>query len=271
MGGLSTLNGAYPLAASQGVAAAALLFVLCGCDSASEPKSTPKSRVQAVVKAAGPDDDDPAVRAGTEPASTDSPGEQANTQKGPTIGTGSRGASPPPAVPGQYQRPKPPRPPLCAGQLDGPGERFTPERAPDQLGSAGEAKLPEDPLAAGAKWKWINLWAAWCKPCKEELPILLDWQKQLGAELEFVFMSFDDDERQLSAFMESQPPTGLRRSYWLPDGPARLAWLKELHMKTEPELPMQLLIDPKGRLRCQVKGAIEKSDLPALEQIIAGQ
>jgi thiol-disulfide isomerase/thioredoxin len=121
-------------------------------------------------------------------------------------------------------------------------------------------------LASGRRWTWINFWAAWCVPCKEELPMLLEWQSRLGSKLSFAFISLDDDERQLREFLERQPPTGLTNTYWLPDGELRQAWLELLGMNVEPELPLQLLIDPNGMLRCRVEGAVEPRDREALER-----
>jgi hypothetical protein len=62
----------------------------------------------------------------------------------------------------------------------------------------------------------------------------------------------------------------LKSSYWLPDGATRQAWLEALSLKAEPELPLQLLLDPSGRVRCRVQGAVEAQDLAALERIIRG-
>jgi thiol-disulfide isomerase/thioredoxin len=164
-----------------------------------------------------------------------------------------------------------PRAPLCQGQLERKPASFRPKRAPTQLSMAPvPPELPADPLQRGKKskrWTWVNFWAAWCVPCKEELPLLLGWQEQLAEDIEFVFVSLDDDERQLRDFLERQPKAGLQTTYWLPDGPARAAWLEALDLTTEPELPLQLLVDASGSLRCKVEGAVEAGDLDALQRI----
>ena len=227
---------------------AALLAVPFACDSSADVPS--KSRVQSVLAEPEP----------------------------PSVGAGAAAAVPPAAVtPVAEPRPAPPRPPLCEGQLTAKGRAFKPTLPPRQLsegaeGSAGQGALPVDVLkAARGHWLWLNFWAAWCVPCREELPLLFSWQEQLGERVTFAFISLDDDERQLRAFLEKQPASGLRRTQWLPDGAVRKAWLDALGLETEPELPFQVLIDPKGMLRCRVGGAVEAKDLPVLRQIVSGK
>jgi thiol-disulfide isomerase/thioredoxin len=214
--------------------AASLLFGLtaAGCDSGAE--APPKSRVQAVL---------------AEPGST-----RIEPQKEP---------APAPAAK--------PRPPLCAGQLEQKPASFKPKVVPTRLSLDPSRELDRDPLVRQkGRWTWVNFWAAWCVPCKEELPILFRWQKQLASEVEFRFVSMDDDERQLRDFLAREPAEGLTQTYWLPDGAIRKSWLEALKLESEPELPLQLLLDPDGMLRCRVQGAIEPEDLATLQRIIRG-
>lgn len=188
--------------------------------------------------------------------------------------SGARGAAAPPSqvTPTSEPAPKRPRPPLCADQLDDKPKAFKPKRMPTRMAMDGAPDLPASPLSGPPRrWTWINFWAAWCVPCKDELPLLFKWQEDLGDRLSFAFISLDDDERQLREFMERQPATGLRSTYWLPDGELRQSWLELLNTHVEPELPLQLLIDPSGMLRCRVDGAVEAEDRAALERIIASR
>jgi len=166
--------------------------------------------------------------------------------------------------------PKAPRV-LCGGQMSAPG-RPAAKKPLSQAVAAGEEPLPES-LTLGGAFTWVNFWAAWCGPCKEEIPRLMRFQAELskvspGFRLSFV--TLDDDERQLAAFLASQPAAGgLRRTYWLKEGKEREEWLKASGLEPDPELPFHLLFDAKGKLRCVVKGALEDVDLPALRDLVA--
>lgn len=168
--------------------------------------------------------------------------------------------------------PKPAKPPraLCAGQMSGPG-RSVAKKPISQNAASGEAALP-DALPLGGGFTWVNFWAAWCAPCKEEIPRLLRFEQELAKSspgFKLSFISIDDDERQLAAFLGGQPPSGLRRTYWLKEGKEREDWLKAAGLDVDPELPFHLLFDAKGKLRCVVKGAVEDADLSTLKSLVA--
>jgi thiol-disulfide isomerase/thioredoxin len=160
---------------------------------------------------------------------------------------------------------------LCASDGNARG-RVVPKAAPQQVEAEGAARLPAgSPIAHGA-WTWVNFWAAWCAPCKEEMPRLLAWQDRLasaGTPVHVAFVSLDDDSRQLQQFLAQQPPAGVRSSYWLEDGPARAAWLSVLKMKSAPELPEHALVDPTGHVRCFIEGAVEDGDYAEIAALVA--
>lgn len=220
------------------VAALFAVVTLAGCDSPGDkkPVSAPQERSQIVAAKAG-------SNAPVQPAQV----VQAAASSSP----------------------KAPRV-LCAGQMSGAG-RSVAKKPVSQSVASGEAALPEA-LALGGGFTWVNFWAAWCAPCKEEIPRLLRFQQELvksspGFKLHFV--SLDDDERQLTGFLSGQSPSGLRRTYWLKEGKEREDWLKAAGLENDPDLPFHLLFDPKGKLRCVVKGAVEDSDLAALKTLVA--
>jgi thiol-disulfide isomerase/thioredoxin len=166
---------------------------------------------------------------------------------------------------------KPPTAPrkICSGPA--PGTKPPKGNVPT-VAEAGAAAPPASiPFGVG-RWTWVNVWAAYCDPCKEEMPRLLAWQDKLraaGALIDVVFVSIDDDPRQLRRFLELQPASGVRSTYFLAEGPPRKDFLTTLGVKETPELPVQALYAPSGQLACLVQGAVEESDYPAIAALVS--
>ena len=169
-----------------------------------------------------------------------------------------------------HPAPKKARRALCGGRLAAEGDP-APKKPVSRRAAAGEPELPELKLTGG--YTWVNFWAAWCVPCREEIPRLMSWEKKLGGQgksFRVAFVSLDDDERQLEKFLGEQPKDGLRSTYWLVEGKERENWLAAAGLDPDPELPVHLLLDEKGRIRCRVQGAIEDADFPDLAALVRG-
>lgn len=159
---------------------------------------------------------------------------------------------------------------LCAGQNARPG----PKGALKLKAAQGAGELPGQIAFGAGKWVWLNFWAAWCGPCKEEMPRLLAWQEKLrkaGVLLDLAFVSLDDDERQLERFLADQPAAGVRASYWLPEGGTRTTFLSSLNVKDSPELPLQALVSPSGQVACSIQGAVEDRDYAAIASFVGAK
>jgi len=159
---------------------------------------------------------------------------------------------------------------LCDGDGNARG-RALPKLTLAHAEAAGAPRLDGTLPPPRGSWTWLNFWAAWCGPCKEEMPRLLGWQNKLnkaGTPLRFVFISLDDDQRQLQDFLDHQPQEGVRSALWLPEGPSRTSVLSGLRMKTSPELPEQALVDPTGRVRCFVEGAVDDGDFAEIADLV---
>jgi len=216
---------------------AAALVASVGCDNSDKPPvSAPQERSQIVAAKAG-----------------DTPPKATASDVVPVVASAA---------------PKAPRA-LCAGQMSSPG-RTLPKKPVSQSVASGEQPLPEN-LPLGGGYTWVNFWAAWCKPCKEEIPRLTRFQQEVAKAspgFKLAFVSLDDDERQLGSFLAEQSTSGLRRTWWLKEGKEREEWLKGAGLESDPDLPFHLLFDPKGKLRCVVKGALEDGDLASLKSLV---
>lgn len=224
---------------SPSFVAACWLLLACEETAKKEPTVT-RERSQAVASPAGP------------------PGENAQPTQVASSSSGS-------------VAPKKARRALCGGKLAAEGDP-APKKPVSRRAASGEAELPD--LKLTGSYTWVNFWAAWCVPCREEIPRLMSWEKKLsgqGKSFRVVFVSLDDDERQLQKFLGEQPKgNGLRSTYWLVEGKEREDWLTAAGLDPDPELPVHLLLDEKGRIRCRVQGAVEDADFPDLSALVRG-
>ena len=155
---------------------------------------------------------------------------------------------------------------LCA---DASGRTFPKQPNVKVIDSAGAITAAS--IDMKGTFTWVNFWAAWCGPCKEELPRLRGWKAKLvgqGIKFELALISLDDDERQLQGELAKQTDPGARKSLWLPDGPLRTAVLGPLKMTSAAALPMHALIDPQGSVRCFVDGAVEDKDFDEVSRLV---
>jgi thiol-disulfide isomerase/thioredoxin len=144
--------------------------------------------------------------------------------------------------------------PLCDRLLEpGQGPRVALPRGQTLRGAA-----PEGPRG----WRWVNLWAAWCKPCIEEMPVLQAWAHELGRRAPHItYLSIDDDERQLRRFLAGAGRELDGHVTWVEEEAARAAFFEALELPNPPTLPAQVILDPAGRVRCVRVGSISRREL----------
>ena len=122
--------------------------------------------------------------------------------------------------------------------------------------------------AAPTTWRWVNLWATWCKPCIEEMPRLLAWRDKLaasGKRVELAFVSVDDADAEVDAFRKDHP--GTPASIRIVDADKRSAWLKGLGLD-DGAIPIHLFVSPANRLRCARAGGIRESDYDIIAKLL---
>ena len=115
---------------------------------------------------------------------------------------------------------------------------------------------------AGTKYRWVNVWATWCKPCVEELPLLsrsfADWQKR-QQPLTLTLLSVDADPAAAQRFVAERPE--LPKTLVLQDSSAASSWLAELGLSASSAIPVHLVLDAQDKLLCARGGGIGPQDL----------
>ncbi|HXU82424.1 MAG TPA: TlpA disulfide reductase family protein [Polyangia bacterium] len=101
----------------------------------------------------------------------------------------------------------------------------------------------------------LDLWASWCPPCREELPLLDDLAQRLRGEgIEIIAVSVDEDRAAADEFLRQRP----RWHLTLVHDPSVAEALNP------PTMPSSYVIDVRGRLH-QVNAGYEPGDIHRLE------
>jgi thiol-disulfide isomerase/thioredoxin len=122
------------------------------------------------------------------------------------------------------------------------------------------------PTAGNKGWRWINIWATWCKPCVEELPRLAKWSGQLPGVGDLVLISSDETAEAVAKFRKAHPdaPPTMR----LRDPASLTPWLESLGLPKESALPIHIFVDESGGVRCLRAGGVSESEYGAVERLV---
>ena len=114
---------------------------------------------------------------------------------------------------------------------------------------------------------FLNFWATWCPPCREEIPSMERLNEVLGGK-DFVMLAVNTDEnvKDLEAFVKENPHSFTVLS----DADGKIQELYHVD-----KFPETFVIDRKGRMVEHIVGARDWSSTPALKffntQIVGGK
>ena len=108
----------------------------------------------------------------------------------------------------------------------------------------------------GGKPVLINLWATWCGPCREEMPILQNAHMRHRDKIAFLGVDTKDNPQQAAAFLQEVGATYPQ----VVDLEGRL--LVE-HLRV-PGLPVTVVLDPEGEVIKKHVGAFSEESLDSL-------
>jgi thiol-disulfide isomerase/thioredoxin len=103
----------------------------------------------------------------------------------------------------------------------------------------------------------LDIWASWCAPCREELPMLDDMAMRLESKgVAIVAVSIDEEKAQAIDFLKSRERWTLRVAH---DPEGKLPSALE-----PPKMPTSYVIDRRGVLRA-VNAGFERADAARIE------
>ncbi len=169
-----------------------------------------------------------------------------------------------------------PAPSRVNGAKTTKGQGATVDAFCDVHSSADNAKPLAWPALTGAApapaatWRWINVWATWCKPCVDEIPRLAKWNTKLaaaGKKFDLAFVSVDESADDVGAFRKDHPE--IASSLRLADSKAQDAWFAQLGLTGSPPIPIHVFVDPQQRVRCVRAGGVRDQDYGVVEKLLA--
>jgi thiol-disulfide isomerase/thioredoxin len=95
------------------------------------------------------------------------------------------------------------------------------------------------------KWVFVNFWATWCAPCRDEMPSMEMLNRRFGKDLVMMAVSVDDDQAQIARFFGDEKPS------------FTVLWDREKKFTTvygSRKFPESYLISPEGRIAAKFTG-----------------
>ena len=101
--------------------------------------------------------------------------------------------------------------------------------------------------SASTQWQLVNVWATWCAPCREEMPLLQELSEQFEDEVLSVrLLSIDVDVNLVKEFL-------LQTKIYLP---SYISTREDVEEKLNVSVyPMTFLVSPKGKVVKSFTGA----------------
>lgn len=144
--------------------------------------------------------------------------------------------------------------------------------APDQARLFALPTLDGPPMADEGGWSWINVWATWCKPCVEEMPMLVQWQARLakdGVKVALQFLSVDAKAEDVAKFKAANPstPPSMRMAKF----EDLAGWLGTVGLDASAVLPIHLFVDEQDRVRCVRMGSVGEPEYDVIKRVLKGE
>jgi thiol-disulfide isomerase/thioredoxin len=146
---------------------------------------------------------------------------------------------------------------------------------PEDIGSAmappwslppGESGAPVDLAAYKGKWVFVNFWATWCPPCRDEMPSMEMLNRRFqGKNLAMVAITVDENWAEVNRFFGDTKPS------------FTVLWDRDKRVSSTystRKFPESYLIDPEGRVAAKFVGPRDwynQATVQYFEDVIAGK
>jgi thiol-disulfide isomerase/thioredoxin len=155
---------------------------------------------------------------------------------------------------------------FCDKRYSVAAQKYTPPAVRPLPGAASV----ETASATEKRWTWVNLWATWCQPCVEEMPLLGRWRDGFsrdGVAVAFELLSVDSDgaAKELGTWLTKQLPGPIK---WVRSEKDTEALLASLGVNKDASIPIHALVDPAGWIRCVRVGAVGEQDYGAVRELL---
>lgn len=127
------------------------------------------------------------------------------------------------------------------------------------------------PVNAG-RWRWINVWATWCRPCVEEFARVAGFRDRLateGSPTDLQFLSVDQSQDDMERFILMH--TEARVSARLAEASEIPALIAALGLDPGASIPIHVFVDPSNKIRCVRSGAIRDEDFETVKRVLHGE
>jgi thiol-disulfide isomerase/thioredoxin len=118
--------------------------------------------------------------------------------------------------------------------------------------------------------RWVNVWATWCPPCVEELPILRRMEAKLAKQaspVKLTLLSVDTAAEAVTNFASAHPE--VKGSLRLSDDKQLEPWLVSIGLDRGATLPVHVFVHGDGKIACVRTGAVKETDLPAIAALLS--
>lgn len=121
-------------------------------------------------------------------------------------------------------------------------------------------------------WRWVNVWATWCVPCREEMALLGRWREAAardGSPFELELLSIDAEAAQ-PALVQAIERGLPGRVTWIRSEEETALFFERIGAGKDAAIPIQAIVDPAGNLRCVRVGAVHDRDYGVVRALLAG-